>query len=152
MRTSILVAVVSAIVMLITRVLMGLLALASGEVSPLQTYGPVAVALLIVVGIIKGHRLAWQWGRVLGVLGGVLLLLMAAGLYGRVREQPGLMVVVVLLVIQGLPLFPLFFALGTRGAREHFGLVCPECGNNKPRAGNFFYTRAVCRECKTAWS
>src|SRR4029079_4459314 len=43
----------------------------SGRVQITQ---PIAMGLggLILIGMITGHRLAWQWGRVLGILAAIL--------------------------------------------------------------------------------
>jgi hypothetical protein len=151
MKVSILVAAVSVGVMVFARVFMGVLAMLSGTLSMVSVLIPVAVALLILIGIVRGQRLAWQWGRLLGLLGGLILTFAALGAFARASEQPGFLIVGVLLALQGVPLFPMFFALGTQGAREHFRLICPQCGSAKPKGGNFLYTKAICRKCSASW-
>jgi hypothetical protein len=138
--------------MVVARIIMGGLALLSGRVSPLSVLLPVAVALLILIGIIKGQRLAWQWGRLLGLIGAVLLTLMAIGAVIRIPEQPAMLIVAVLIGLQGVALFPMFFALGTTGAKEHFRVICPACGKSKVKGGNFLFTKVICRECNQEWS
>jgi len=69
----------------------------------------------------------------------------------QVPENPGALIVALLLALQGIPLFPVFFALGTEAAREHFRLICPECGHKKPKGGDFFYNKALCTQCKATW-
>jgi len=150
-NASILVAVVSVAITVLARMAMGALALASGKVPVISVVAPVGLAALILFGIIVGHRLAWQWGWLLGLLGGIILSMIAFGAFARAVEQPGFLVVGVLLAMQGVPLFPMFFALGTRGVRKHFRLICPQCGSRKPRAGNFLFTKAICRNCDTSW-
>ncbi len=77
MNTSILIAAISVGVMVFARLLMGALVLLGGGASVPTVLLPIVVALLILVGIVKGHRLAWQWGRLLGLLGGILLTITA---------------------------------------------------------------------------
>jgi hypothetical protein len=152
MNKSIIIAAASVSIMIVARIIMGGLALLFGRVSPLSVLLPIAVALLILIGIIKGQRLAWQWGRLLGLLGGVLLTLSAGGAALRIPDQPLMLINAFLLALQGVPLFPMFFALGTRGAREHFRVICPACGKSKVKGGNFLFTRVVCRECNHEWA
>lgn len=40
---------------------------------------PLVIGGLIMAGIAKGNKLAWQWGRIAGVLGGLLYLLGTIG-------------------------------------------------------------------------
>ncbi|MDY0357679.1 MAG: hypothetical protein RBR19_17485 [Sedimentisphaerales bacterium] len=151
MSPSVWVAAVSVGMMVLARVFMGVLALLSGTVSIVSIVLPVAVAVLILIGIIAGQRLAWQWGRLLGLLGGIVLTMAAVGAFANANGEVGMLVVGALLLLQGAPLFPMFFALGMRGAREHFRLICPACGHARPRGGNFLFTEAVCRKCAARW-
>ncbi len=152
MNVSILIAAVAVGVMVFARIFMGVLALLSGQVALVAVVLPVVVALLILYGIVMGQRLAWQWGRLLGLLGGVILTLAAVGAFRNANGEPGMLIVGGLLALQGVPLFPMFFALGTKGARAHFRLSCPKCGAGKPKGGNFLFTEAVCRKCDERWS
>ncbi len=151
MNASIIVAAVSVGIMVFARLFMGVLLFLSGNVSVVGIVLPVAVAVLILIGILVGQRLAWQWGRLLGLVGGIIMTLAAVGAFARAQEGPGYVVVGVLMALQGLPLFPMFFALGTRGAREHFRVICPQCGSSRPKGGNFLFTKAVCRKCSATW-
>lgn len=151
MNLSILIAAVSVGIMVFARMFMGVLAFVAGRVSVAGVLIPVAIALLILVGIAMGARLAWQWGRLLGLLGGTLLTVAAVQVLMQAGGRPYVLVAGILLGLQGLPLFPMFFALGTREARAHFRLICPKCGQSKPKGGNFLFTRAVCKKCQTAW-
>jgi hypothetical protein len=152
MHTSILVAAISVGIMVFARLFMGVLILLGGGGSILAVAVPIVVALLILYGIVMGHRLAWQWGRLLGLFGGVLLTLGALGVLARSAEGSGYLIAGVLLLLQGLPLFPMFFALGRPGAREHFRLTCPQCGYARPKGGNFLFTKAICRKCAASWT
>ncbi len=152
MNVSILIAAVAIGLMVFARLFMGVLALLAGQASIAAVLLPVAVALLILYGIVMGQRLAWQWGRLLGLFGGIVLTLAAVGAFSNANGEPGMLIAGGLLMLQGVPLFPMFFALGTKGAREHFRLSCPNCGAAKPKGGNFLFTEAVCRKCDERWS
>ena len=152
MNKPIIIAVLSVSMMVAARLIMGGLALLSGQVSPLSILVPIVVALLILIGIIKGQRLAWQWGRLLGLLGAITLTLAAIGMFMQVSEEPALIIVAILIALQGIPLFPMFFALGTAGAKQHFRVICPDCGKSKVKGSNFFFTKVICRNCNTEWS
>jgi hypothetical protein len=152
MNKPIIVAIASVSIMIVARIIMGGLALLSGRVLPLLVLLPVAVALLILIGIIKGQRLAWQWGRLLGLLGAVVLTFSAIRVAIRIPDQPLMLIPAVLIALQGVPLFPMFFALGTTGAKEHFRVICPACGKSRVKGGNFLFTKVICRECNHEWS
>jgi len=81
----------------------------------------------------------------------ILIAAVAIGLMVFARLFMGVLIVGGLLALQGVPLFPMFFALGTRGAREHFRLTCPQCGAAKPKGANFLFTEARCRKCNARW-
>ena len=101
---------------------------------------------LVLIGFIKGQRLAWQWGRIGGLLGGGLYALTALGLYLGSAHT-----VAAVLMLESLLLFIMFDALGRDSARAYFQLNCPECGSRKTKAANFFYTKSVCKQCDTKW-
>jgi hypothetical protein len=156
MKKPIVIAVVSVSIMVASRIIMGGLALLSGQLSPVDVLVdimlPVLLAVLILVGIIKGHHLAWQWGRLLGLAAAILLTVIAVVTFAHSGEQPEMMIVAVFVAVQGIPLFPMFFALGTNGAREHFRLICPSCGSSRVKGANFLFTKAICRRCNATWS
>lgn len=152
MKKPIIVAVVSVWTMVIARTIMAGLALLSGRVSLLAILLPIAVALLILIGIIKGQRLAWQWGRLIGLFGAIILTLSAYGAFVRIPDQPEMLIVAILMALQGIPLFPMFFALGTAGAKQHFGVICPGCNESKVKGGDFLFTKVICRKCNKEWS
>ena len=111
-----------------------------------------AVAGLVIAGFVAGHRLTWQWGRILALLGaaGALVFTIAsatAGGSGRPAVSAG---TVAILLIQTVTLLVLFFSLGTRTAREHFRLICPACGASTQRAADFLFSRAKC-DCGNVW-
>ncbi len=134
MNASIIIAEVSVGIMVFARLFMGVLVFLSGSVSVLAVVLPVAVAVLILIGILMGQRLAWQWGRLLGLFGAISLTLGAYGAFVRAGRQPEYTVLAVLLALQGLPLFPMFFALGTRGRESTSGSSVPSAAAPSPRA------------------
>lgn len=115
---------------------------------------PLILCVLVLVGVVSGHRLAWQWGRVLVPLGAVLLLLSSvcagASLGGRNDPTLGAIVFVVNLTMAFF-LFSIFFALGRPAARNYFELICPRCGTSTSQAGDFFFNVAVCPKCNLRW-
>lgn len=151
MSRSVWIAAVCGGIMVLSRLSMGMLAMIGGGVSILGVVAPVGIAVLILIGILAGQRLAWQWGRLLDLFGGLVLTSAAVGTFANAQGRPEVLIVGALLLLQGAPLFPMFFALGTRGAREHFRLICPQCGHGRPRGGNFLFTEAVCRKCAARW-
>lgn len=119
-----------------------------------QTVVGIVLGGLILWGLITGHRLAWQWGRIAGLLGAIL-----AGIVGMVAiagGQPGdsaavrLLMALVFLTISTC-LFIITFSLGTRSARLHFRLRCPSCGRFTSSAADFFFNMAKCKRCKEVW-
>jgi hypothetical protein len=151
-KIPIIVAIVCLGIVLIARGIMYGLAFISGNVSFVSLAITMLLTLLVFIGLIKGHRLAWQWGRILGIFAAVILCLAAVGTALRFSDQPGMLLVVTLIALQGIPLFIMFFALGTKGAREYFRVICPECGEHKVKAGNFLFTKVICRKCNKEWS
>jgi len=104
---------------------------------------------LIIVGFFQANRLAWQWGRLIGLLYGVFLavIFVLALIDGKAGELPVLVATAfpaVLLIGMGL-------LLGTRSACAYFRLVCPECRSSEVRGVDFFFRRAKCRMCGRLW-
>jgi hypothetical protein len=121
---------------------------ASSESTPQQSTKKIRVVL---VGIVAGYRLAWQWGRLLGLVGGIVLTLAAIRVFSQAGGWAGPLIVATLIALQGVPLLPMFFAFGTRQARQHLRLICPQCGCRKSKGGNFLSTKAICKECRATW-
>jgi hypothetical protein len=91
MPGSVMAAIAALGLMLALELGMHLLVLVIGNLQPAQLgqlLGRLAFSVivggLILWGLIAGHRLAWQWGRVLGLLGALLMLLVGIfGVHGR---------------------------------------------------------------------
>jgi len=88
----------------------------------------------------------------LGLLGAIILTIAAVSTSACIPEEPAMLIIAILIALQGIPLFPMFFALGTVGAKEHFRVICPNCGKSNVKGGNFLFTKVVCRKCNAQWS
>jgi predicted Zn finger-like uncharacterized protein len=109
---------------------------------------------LILWGLIAGHRLAWQWGRILGLLAAIFLLLGALLLLSEAKNAIVPMAAYIgagLILFMSGCLFIIAIALGTDSARMHFGLRCPECRRFTSAAGDFFFNTAKCKRCDIEW-
>jgi hypothetical protein len=138
-----------------------LLVLVAGNLPPAQLgrlLGQAAVrgilSALVLWGLIAGHRLAWQWGRVLGLLGALLMLLVGIVSFAGGPVAGGILAKLVMsgaaLFISAC-LFTIVFALGTQSAKKYFRLRCPECGRYTNSAADFFFNQAKCKNCGEIW-
>jgi hypothetical protein len=103
---------------------------------------------LLMVGLLKGHRLVWQWGRVLAVLS---LVPIAGMVFAASKSAIGIVPVIPVIALAGLPAVVIFFAFGTVAAKEHFRLICPACSSKEVRANDFLFTSAKCKACSHQW-
>jgi hypothetical protein len=116
--------------------------------TPQSIVGMVFAALLLV-GLMRGHRLAWQWGRYLAPLTGLLVLAVAfAGFAGRTAA--GILAGALFLLL-GILLIAFPFLLGRPSVVEYFRLVCPKCGARTKKAADFLFNHAKCRVCQAVW-
>jgi len=113
------------------------------------------LGLLVLWGMIVGHRLAWQWGRILGIIGAVLSTIggVAAFVWIDAAREPVWTRILLgsVLLVQAVCLYIIFFALGLSSARGHFNLRCPSCGGFTSTAADFFFNRAKCTACDKDW-
>jgi hypothetical protein len=108
------------------------------------------VAALLLGGILHGARLAWMWGRALGLFMAVVPLA-ALGLgWWRGLTVHWWEVAVVVLGLSA-PLLAASIALGRPTALRFFDLVCPACGAVARNGQDFFFRRAACRKCGHMW-
>ncbi|MGB2987808.1 MAG: hypothetical protein WBE26_18220 [Phycisphaerae bacterium] len=103
----------------------------------------VPIGCLILLGLFRAHRLAWQWGT---VIGGITAFLTAAFAFFALKD-PGKQDVSLGDVWSVISPWLIFVPLLTRSATRYFGLRCPKCGSGKVRAGDFFFSSAKCRKC-----
>jgi hypothetical protein len=141
--------------MLSLNLVLGLLALLQDPTSILRVAVSLGLGILILWGMIVGHRLAWQWGRILGIIAAVLLTIGAVSAFAgagaaNVPAGAGLLLGSILL-LQAACLYTIFFALGQSSARHHFNLRCPSCGKFSSTAADFFFNQAKCKGCNTVW-
>lgn len=105
------------------------------------------IPFLILLGIIKGNRLAWQWGRLLtilafvGILISTIMIFIKGGSYSQ--ANPFLFV--------GVPSLLIFISFGTYSAKEHFRLICPNCVKAKIKPDDFLFNNAKCKKCNHVW-
>jgi hypothetical protein len=122
------------------------LVLAGGRerVNALQAALGIALVALLALGLLRGKRLAWLWGRYLG------LFLAAAVVFGLVQHWRETSVLGVAILAGGLAAPPLLMSLwlGRRSAHEWFGLVCPSCGTMSGR-GDLLLRKVRCPQCGT---
>lgn len=104
---------------------------------------------LILLGLWNGHRLAWQWGRLVSVLGFILFGIITAMTFSRPAELHPL--ISLLFFFHCAPLLVLFLALGRQSSREYFRLRCPTCGTMTTQSADFLFSRARCRACNGIW-
>jgi len=161
MPGSVMAAIAALGLMLALELGMHLLVLVIGNLQPAQLgqlLGRLAFSVivggLILWGLIAGHRLAWQWGRVLGLLGALLMLLVGILAFTAGPVQGGMLA---RLVMGGVTLFisaclfTIVFSLGTQSAKKYFRLRCPECGRYTSSAADFFFNEAKCKKCGEIW-
>ena len=152
MKTSVIVALVSLGIIAAARVLMLLNTLLATGMISIQFLIPTILVVLGFIGIIKGYRLAWQWGRLLGILGAVLFTLFAVIYITEIGQRSYMMFASIVSMVQAVLLFLMYFALGTAGSREYFKVICPGCGERKVRAGDFLFSKVICSKCSKEWS
>jgi hypothetical protein len=113
-----------------------------------STLFSMAVGWAILSGYWNGHRLAWQWGRLLTLLYAIVFVgvivpkVVAAGTLTPDLIQP---------VVASLVLIAAGLLLGSKAARNYFRLYCPNCGSGKVKAADFEFHQAKCKRCGRVW-
>lgn len=107
----------------------------------------VFIQLLILVGLVKGHRLAWQWGRVLTLLSFIGMLIATIMLVAKGSN----VLQITPFIFYGIPALVIFISFGTQSAKEHFNLLCPACSSSKIKANDFLFNEAKCKKCNHIW-
>jgi hypothetical protein len=152
---SILVTITALSVILGLNCALGILALTQDPTAIVRVAVSMGLGALLLLGMIFGQRLAWQWGRILGILAAVLMTIGAVvGFFStRAAQVPSWVSVLSgsILLVQAACLYTIFFALGQRSAKLHFGLKCPVCGELTNKAADFFFNRAKCKGCGNVW-
>lgn len=151
MPVSIIVAISAVSLMFATRIVLAAMAMAAGTLSPLGVGVQILLSVLILVGLYKGHRLAWQWGRVLGALGATICIFLAVMVLLAKEPKAGSTIVFGFSAFNAAILLTVVFSLGTKSAKRYFGLVCPACGSTKCKAGDFLFNKVKCVDCGGEW-
>lgn len=116
---------------------------------PLQSVIGIIFGALLLIGLVRAHRLAWQWGRYLAPFAGLVFLLGALTML-RIGSLANMLVgTLYLLLALGILGFPVL--LSRSSAVQYFNLVCPDCAARTTKAGDFFFNHAKCRKCQRVW-
>ena len=105
----------------------------------LKLLSHLSIDSLLALGIVRGHRLAWQWARIISLIGSI------SGLFALAMFGSGFAALMIALL--WVPAIGIFMSLGTADALEHFHLICTSCGKKNPKAGDFLFKTARCRGC-----
>lgn len=121
-------------------------------VAPQDALPSLIIPALLLYGFVKGHRLAWQWGRIAGLVGlGVALVVPVLVLLGA-RDARGSQAVIAFTAIGiGVPLAVIALLLGRPEVRDWFRLTCPVCQGRSVRSADFLFTKARCRGCQSVF-
>lgn len=149
MTKPLLFAILSILYLLVAKVIRCIQILCTGAKIPIGLYISIAVSTIVLVGIIKGNRLAWQWARLTSLLC-ALISTVSLDLIWIHKVQPGNLYLLLWLV-QLLALYMIVFSLGARGSRAHFKLICPSCGSTRVKARDLLFHKAACRTCGGEW-
>jgi len=120
--------------------------------APLDMLPSLVIPALLLYGFVKGHRLAWQWGRIAGLVGlGVAVAVPVLVLMGAQDARGSQAVVAFTAIGIGLPLGLIALLLGRPEVRDWFRLTCPVCQGRNVRSADFLFTKARCRGCQSVF-
>jgi hypothetical protein len=111
--------------------------------------GPV-IALIILVYVLLGNRLAWQWGRYAAF--GTMVLIPLVTLMNISHKGTIFAELTAQVIVMVLPALLIALALGRPSARAFFQLVCPACQSRSVKSADFFFRRVKCKKCGNAWT
>jgi hypothetical protein len=103
----------------------------------------ISIAVVIVLGLVRRHALAWQWGVFMPILAALNALAALGYAQGAVQRA---MMLALLLANIAIPLL-----LTRSSARRYFGVRCPRCGSQRTGATDFLYDGHRCKECQVEW-
>jgi hypothetical protein len=152
---SVIVAIVALLVLLGVNSLGGLSQGIANRATLIQLGVTVVMGGLILWGLIVGHRLAWQWGRLIGILASLFYLISLVIVFAATShvENAALvrLIAIGILGVQIACMLTIFFSLGQPSAKQYFNLRCPQCGRFTKQAADFLFNKAKCGQCRTAW-
>ena len=148
MPTSVKVAVIATGVTVAFSFLSGVISLVNGAGSIGSLATNLVIGGLILAGMVRGHRLAWQWGRITGVLSLIVLSIALASLLSQVaRLNAAELLGLVITSVMAVCVLAAVIALSLPSAFGHFRLVCPQCARRTTAAGDFLFEKAKCKRC-----
>lgn len=103
----------------------------------------IAIATLILVGLVRRNALAWQWGvymPILAALNGLAALAYATGPLAVALCTTALGANVAIPVL-----------LTRAPSRHYFGVACPRCGSMRTGATDFLFNGHRCKDCNVEW-
>ena len=86
------------------------------------------VFVVVLIGLIRSNPWGWWAGRIVSVLGGIVMLLSAVQALWVLRHiherphSPLIYITILIMLLQPAPPFATFFALAGTAARSHFGV------------------------------
>ena len=118
--------------------------------NPVRAVVPLAVSGLLLAGMVKGHRLAWQ-GTLPAVRGrgrvGAL-----AGLNSLTGRRAGAAIVGAVVGFgAAIAFLAIPLALRRPSAAIHFRLICPACQTRTTKADDLFFSKTRCLRCRNLW-
>jgi hypothetical protein len=120
----------------------------SGLLTQQIPYIRFTISVLLILGFLRGHALAWQWGIVIPILVTVLLLVSLGAVYSRLISLQAILLGATAIAFY----LPIPVLLWFRRSRQYFGLECPKCHQVSTRARSFFFTKRQCNVCKFEWT
>lgn len=106
------------------------------------------IGLLVLWGFVAGHRLAWQWGNLLALLGALLFSFVGVHAWTRgVHAATPL----ALAGAHAALLWTVYATTLRASARSYFRLICPSCGRCTRKSADLFFEKAECGACRTVW-
>jgi hypothetical protein len=103
------------------------------------------IGVLLVPGLLRGNRFAWECGRAVGIANSLFLFDHSFISPDWWMPNP------TTLRMYGLLNYLLFCSLYSEGARRHFRLICPHCASKSTRAKDLLSRRMRCSDCETIW-
>jgi len=119
-----------------------------GQGAWVQNLGAVGGVALLLAGLLRAWRLAWLWGRFLGLF---LAALLALSTYAAWRDGAAPALLAIPMLGLAVPLLVASLALGRASAPAWFGLTCPSCGAAGGSPADLRFRRARCRRCGSTW-
>lgn len=121
------------------------------------------IAILVLYGVFRRYRLAWLWGRRIGLAGAILNAIVAVVHLVAATTGPGDSAEILQLDLTSRLLLAgfcaaaaiaqvmVYIALGFPSAVSFFDLDCPQCQATEVSANDFFFEQVKCGKCGNVW-